>query len=131
MAILVFNSSSIVYYNNIISYYNRNHPSIWYVLILYFFYILILFKEYFTNVKFGCLFLSFFFFSTSLIPMIFLCSTFVSTTKQANLLGFLMFLIGLFLQTIFTNGMRKSKYPQIVLNEYFSCYLLLVQSRCT
>ena len=38
-----------------------------------------------------------------MVPVTFLCSTLVSTTKQSSLLGFFVFLSGLFLQLIFTN----------------------------
>lgn len=59
--------------------------------------------EFFTNVSLGVNFLAFFLFSSAMTPVIFICSTIVSTTKQANLLGFFIFLTGLFLQMIFTN----------------------------
>ena len=67
-------------------------------------FLIIFIVEFFTNVKFGINFLAFFLFSSAMTPVIFLCSTIASTTRQANLIGFFMFLSGLFLQMIFTNG---------------------------
>eukprot|EP00761_Pharyngomonas_kirbyi_P004790 gb/GECH01004795.1/.p1 GENE.gb/GECH01004795.1/~~gb/GECH01004795.1/.p1 ORF type:complete len:886 (+),score=205.13 gb/GECH01004795.1/:1-2658(+) len=48
-------------------------------------------------------FLVFFTFSMSVVPLAFLCSTFISKAKTANTFGFVIFVFGLFLQILFTS----------------------------
>ncbi|KAL0485025.1 ABC Transporter A family protein [Acrasis kona] len=58
---------------------------------------------FFLKGNFVVLFLLFFLFSTSLVPVAFFLSSFLNQTKTASTVGFLVFVAGLLLQVVFTN----------------------------